>query len=92
MSEPKNPRIKINRMYQHPKTNAIIVHFEFDTGYRSNMNFPASMFQGLDKKKSEDLIWRQLETHYEEKQREEDSGLKRTLKSVISEMDKKERT
>jgi len=55
-------------MYQHPRTNAIIVHFEFDIGTRGNINFPASMFEGLTKQQVKDQIWRSLETHYEEKQ------------------------
>lgn len=85
------PRIKISRMYQHPRTNAIIVHFEFDIGTRGNINFPASMFEGLTKQQMKEQIWRSLEVHYEEKQREQDSALKSTLKKVVSEMGKEEK-
>ena len=78
-------------MYQHPRTNAIIVHYEFDTGDRNNINFPASMFEGLTEQQIKDEIWRSLETHYEQKQREQDPTLKSALKKVVSEMDKKEK-
>lgn len=87
----KQVRIKITRQYQHPRTNAIIVHFEFDIGTRGNMNFPASMFIGLTEKQIEEEIWRSLENHYAQKQRELNPDLQKKLKRVTSRMDKKER-
>lgn len=90
MSE-ETPRIKITQQYQHPRTNAIIVHFEFDIGTRGNINFPASMFVGLTEKQIEEEIWRSLERHYAEKQREVDTKLQKKLKTVIARMNKTER-
>ena len=87
----ETPRIKITRQYQHPRTNAVIVHFEFDIGGRGNINFPPSMFIGLTEKQIEEEIWRQLEVHYEQKQRELDPDLQKKLKRVTSRMDKKQR-
>lgn len=85
-------RIKIKRIYQHPKTNAIIVHYEFDIYPRGgNINFPASMFKGFTEQQIKDEIWRHLEQQYEQKQREQEPTLQTALGKVVTDLKDKEK-
>jgi len=90
MSEPKVPRIKITQSYRHPKTGALIVHYEFDLGNRGNINFPPSMLEGMTKREVKDHVKRTLENSYREAKRQQAGNLKTTLKTVASEMNETE--
>ena len=58
------PKVKIERIYRHPKTKAIVVHFNFDFGYRGNINIPPSMMEGLTKEQTKQTIKDKLKGIY----------------------------
>jgi len=80
-------KIKITKIYRHPRTGAIVVRFNFDFGYHSNVNFSPSRFEGLTKEQIKADIFRTLEDIYNRvKRQREDKTLQRRLDSVISEL------
>lgn len=80
-------KIKILGSYVHPKTKALIVKWEFDTGLRSNTNFPPSMFEGLSKEEIKAMVLRQLNDIYDERKRQKDSEVDVLMGEAASELE-----
>ena len=62
MSEPKKPKIKIGKPFVHPRTNAICVPYEFDTGETGTRNFTPEQFNDMD-------IEQVVKEHYDQVQK-----------------------
>lgn len=80
--------IKIGTPWRHPRTGAIIVPFEFDTGERGNRNFSPESFVGMTKEEAKKYITRVIRDHYQEclKRKKNEPAEKAKLNKVISEL------
>ena len=84
------PRIKIIRIpYRHHRTGALIIHFRFDNGFRSNVNIPPQELVGLSEEEIEQYVIRTLESIYEEKNRVNEAE-KTKIDKVIKKIEKLE--
>ncbi len=66
----KNPKIKILKSYKHPITDVLIIHFETDYGFKTNVNIPPSMLEGQTPAQMEQTIDNIIDGIYEDKKRQ----------------------
>ena len=77
----KQPKIKIGKPLVHPRTGAICVPYEYDTGERGYRNFTPEQFETLD-------VETIIKEHYEQMQAHKKRGFKPETK--MKELEEKE--
>lgn len=60
-------KITIQEAYRHPQTDALVIHFRFDTGYESNVNIPPQQLRGLTEAEQIELVKKTLESIYKQR-------------------------
>jgi len=80
-SEPKKPKIKIGKPSRHPRSGAICVPYQYDTGEKGYRNFTLQQFETLD-------VEAIIKEHYEQTQAQKKQGYKPETK--MKELEEKE--
>ena len=79
MSTEKKP-IKIGIPFCHPRSHALIVPYEFDTGEKGYRNFNSMSFVGMTEKEINDYIIRVVKEHYKQCKRRKENEPKEQAK------------